>query len=428
MKSGCQHYRQDWGDCPPPPDAVVKAAAKARERITTLHSDGTLPLLHLTKRRDDLDAARQVADFLVEGSNDVIFLGTGGSSLGGQAIAQLAGYRVPGREAAMRPRLQFFDNLDARSLDEALQESQLRHAKVLAISKSGNTPETLVQVICVMEALKRSGIRPAERIAVLTEPDNDASNPLRRIAQDNGLITLDHDPGTGGRFSALFNVGMVPAMVANLDVEAIRAGAHDVMHSVLHDADAAPVSGAAHCAYLQTTGRMRISVMMPYSDSLRLFSAWYAQLWAESLGKNGQGSQPVAAAGPVDQHSQMQLFLDGPEDKLVNIIMPDSAGSGAKLPETLASDPQLAWLANRRVGDVTACQQRATAEVLAKNGKLVRAFAVERVDEASLGALMMHFMLETILVGFMMEIDPFDQPAVEQGKDLTRKCLAAMKV
>ena len=172
---------------------------------------------------------------------------------------------------------------------------------------------------------------------------------------------------------------------------------------------------------------MNVSVMMPYADRLRLFSAWYAQLWAESLGKDGLGSQPVAAAGPVDQHSQMQLFLDGPAGRLVNFIFPATKGQGPRLPDDLACDPMLGYLAGRTVGDVTACQQAAAVEVLVRNGRPVRVFAVDRVDERTLGALMMHFMLETILAGFMMNIDPFDQPAVEQGKILTRDYLAAMK-
>jgi glucose-6-phosphate isomerase len=215
-------------------------------------------------------------------------------------------------------------------------------------------------------------------------------------------------------------------MVAGLDAKAVRAGAGEVMQAVLAGDDAAPVTGAAVCVALQEARGMNVSVMMPYADRLRLFSAWYAQLWAESLGKEGLGSQPVAAAGPVDQHSQMQLFIDGPAGRLVNLISPATAGQGPRLPESLSSDPKLAYLAGRTVGDVTACQQTAAAEVLARNGRPVRVFAVDKVDERATGALMMHFMLETIMAGFMMGIDPFDQPAVEQGKVLTRDYLSAM--
>ncbi len=172
---------------------------------------------------------------------------------------------------------------------------------------------------------------------------------------------------------------------------------------------------------------MNVSVMMPYADRLRLFSDWYAQLWAESLGKNGLGSQPVAAAGPVDQHSQMQLFLDGSEGRLVNLIFPATKARGLVCLTIWLQIRCLPISPGRTVGDVTACQQSAAVEVLIRNGRPVRVFAVDRVDERTLGALMMHFMLETILAGFMMNIDPFDQPAVEQGKVLTRDYLAAMK-
>jgi glucose-6-phosphate isomerase len=167
-------------------------------------------------------------------------------------------------------------------------------------------------------------------------------------------------------------------------------------------------------------------IMMPYGDRLRLFSNWFAQLWAESLGKRGEGTQPVAAAGPVDQHSQVQLFLDGPADKLLTLIMPTTAGTGPLVPDSYRSDPLIGYLAGRSVGDLTDCQQRATAETFARNGRPVRTLAIGKLDVRVMGALLMHFMLETIIMGLMMGIDPFDQPAVVQSKILTREYLETM--
>jgi glucose-6-phosphate isomerase len=166
--------------------------------------------------------------------------------------------------------------------------------------------------------------------------------------------------------------------------------------------------------------------MMPYSDRLRLFSAWFAQLWAESLGKQGKGTQPVAAAGPVDQHSQMQLFLDGPADKLLTLISVRTQGEGPRVAKRYAKDPLIGYLAGRTVGDLTACQAKATAQTFIRNGRPVRTIEFDTLDDRAIGALLMHFMLETILSGLMMDIDPFDQPAVEQGKVLTREYLAAL--
>ncbi len=405
---------------------AMARAREARARVCAMYEDRALPLLRLPELEADMAASEELAAFLKGGATDIVFLGTGGSSLGAQALAQLAGYRVPACEAALPARLHFFDNLDARTMAEGLPALPLKTTRAFIVSKSGGTPETMVQALCLLAALDDAGLEPARHVAALTEPGDPAANPLLKLARDHGLMLLDHDPAVGGRFSVLSNVGLVPAMVAGLDAKAVRAGAGEVMQAVLAGDDAAPVTGAAVCVALQEARGMNVSVMMPYADRLRLFSAWYAQLWAESLGKEGLGSQPVAAAGPVDQHSQMQLFIDGPAGRLVNLISPATAGQGPRLPESLSSDPKLAYLAGRTVGDVTACQQTAAAEVLARNGRPVRVFAVDKVDERATGALMMHFMLETIMAGFMMGIDPFDQPAVEQGKVLTRDYLSAM--
>jgi glucose-6-phosphate isomerase len=400
---------------------AMARAREARARVCAMYEDRALPLLRLPELEADMAASEELAAFLKGGATDIVFLGTGGSSLGAQALAQLAGYRVPACEAVLPARLHFFDNLDARTMAEGLSALPLKTTRAFIVSKSGGTPETMVQALCLLAALDYAGLEPARHVAALTEPGGPAANPLLKLAHDHGLKLLDHDPAVGGRFSVL-----VPAMVAGLDAQAVRAGAGEVMQAVLAGDDAAPVTGAAVCVALQEARGMNVSVMMPYADRLRLFSAWYAQLWAESLGKEGLGSQPVAAAGPVDQHSQMQLFIDGPAGRLVNLISPATAGQGPRLPESLSSDPKLAYLAGRTVGDVTACQQTAAAEVLARNGRPVRVFAVDKVDERATGALMMHFMLETIMAGFMMGIDPFDQPAVEQGKVLTRDYLSAM--
>lgn len=406
--------------------AVQARAVEARDQLIGLYTDRSLPLLRLPELDADMAASRDVAAFLKDGATDIVLLGTGGSSLGAQALVQLAGYRVPGCEAALGARLHFFDNLDAATMALALDTLPLKTTRVFIVSKSGGTPETMVQALCVLAALEQHGLKPADHCAALTEPGDPGSNPLLNLATQHGLRLLDHDPKVGGRFSVLSNVGLVPALVAGLDPMAVRAGAGEVMRAVLASNDADPVRGAAAMVALQETCGMTVSVMMPYADRLRLFSAWYAQLWAESLGKQGLGSQPVAAAGPVDQHSQMQLFIDGPQGRVVNLIAPATAGQGPRLPSSLADDPKLAYLAGRTVGDVTSCQQTAAVEVLARNGRPVRVFSVNSIDEFSTGALMMHFMLETIIAGFIMQIDPFDQPAVEQGKVLTRDYLQQM--
>lgn len=163
---------------------------------------------------------------------------------------------------------------------------------------------------------------------------------------------------------------------------------------------------------------------MAYSDRLERLTRWWVQLWAESLGKKGRGMTPVAAVGPVDQHSQLQLYLDGPNDKLVTFLMVRCSGEGPKLSPQAATAVGLEAIGGRTVGDFVWAQQRATADTLEKACRLVRRIVVEAVDERTVGALMMHFMLETIIAAQLLRVNAFDQPAVEAGKVLAREYLA----
>jgi glucose-6-phosphate isomerase len=163
---------------------------------------------------------------------------------------------------------------------------------------------------------------------------------------------------------------------------------------------------------------------MPYADRLGEFGFWFRQLWAESLGKDGHGTTPIRALGTVDQHSQLQLYLAGPRDKLFTVLTVASAGIGRPVDRALAQDPELAYLSGHGLGDLIAAEARATYETLARNRRPVRLIALERLDEAALGGLFMHYMLETILAARLIGVDPFDQPAVEEGKVLARRYLA----
>jgi glucose-6-phosphate isomerase len=167
-----------------------------------------------------------------------------------------------------------------------------------------------------------------------------------------------------------------------------------------------------------------IAVLMAYADRLERLTRWWVQLWAESIGKDGHGTQPVAAIGPVDQHSQLQLYLAGPTDKLFTVVTLEPAGQGPRMDEALAQRAGEPGFAGRTIGDLVAAQGRATADTLAKNGRPTRRLHLERLDERAMGALVMHFMLETILAAYILGVDPFDQPAVEEGKILAKRYLA----
>jgi glucose-6-phosphate isomerase len=417
--------------------ALDRTLDRLQPRLDSLreaHATGALPLLRVPERRDDIPPARDALAALSKDAKTLVFFGTGGSSLGGQTLAQLGGWGIPGDDGnggqRDRPRTRFYDNLDPRTLDRALGSLDLASTRFVVISKSGNTPETLIQIIAAVEAVRAAGLRERipELFLGLTEPRNEATNGLRDLCEALSIPTLPHDPGIGGRFSGLTNVGLLPALARGLDVEALRKGAHGVIEGLLTvttPKDFAPAIGAAVAIGLAKERGVKVSVMLPYSDRLSRFAAWYVQLWGESLGKKGEGTTPVAALGPVDQHSQLQLYLDGAPQHVITVVREACSGTGPRISADLAKLANAEYLAGHAAGDLVAAQQKAIPEALIAAGRPVRTIDLERLDERALGALMMHFMLETILAGHLLGVDPFDQPAVESGKIITRRYLGA---
>ena len=415
------------------PETALEAALSVTEtglrRLREEEKSGRLPLLTLPDEVDDLPAVDMAASRLREGASDVVFLGTGGSSLGGQTLAQLRDFMVPGLgRFAGEPRVHFFDNLDPATFAAVLDALPLETTRFAAISKSGGTGETLMQTIAVMTKLSDAGLAIGDHVIGLSEPRRDGGrNALRDLLEPENCAFLDHHTGIGGRYSVLTNVGLLPAAVLGLDIRAVRRGAASVYAPIRAGNVAAkdiPVALGAALATSAALENKAISVMMGYADRLERFTRWWVQLWAESLGKDGKGSQPVAAIGPVDQHSQLQLYLAGPDDKIFTIITVDCAGRGPKMDRALAERAGEPDFAGRTIGDLVAAQGRATADTLAKNARPTRRIHLEKLDEETMGAMLMHFMLETILTGYAMGVDPFDQPAVEEGKVLAKQYLA----
>ncbi len=411
-------------------DAALTRAEAALEWLRARHADRGLPLLRLPEAHGDLETIRDTARALADRATDIVILGTGGSSLGGQTLAQLAGFAVPGVGALRAPpRLHFIDNLDPESFGALL--GRLPHAttRFVAISKSGGTAETLMQTIAAVSALTDAGLqtRIPDVFLGISEPANAGKpNGLRNVLGKYRVPFLDHDPGVGGRYSALTNVGLLPAAMVGLDIAAIREGAKLALAPVLAKKPAPQIPaavGAALSVTLAASKGKSTSVLMAYCDRLQRFTHWYVQLWAESLGKDGKGTTPLAALGPVDQHSQLQLFIGGPRDKLFTVIAVDGAGQGPRMDGELASLAGEPGFAGKTIGDLVAAEARATAETLAKNGCPVRTIHIDKLDEETLGELMMHFMLETIVAAHLLGIDAFDQPAVEEGKVLAKRYL-----
>ena len=409
-------------------DALAKAEG-ALDWLRARHADGGLPLLRLPEKQDDLAAVTGAARKL-GGATDVVFLGTGGSSLGGQTLAQLGGYWLPGATAMrVSPRLHFIDNLNGDTFTKLLATLPVNTTRYVAISKSGGTAETLMQTIAAISRVKDAKGDVKASFLGLSEPAKAGKkNGLRELFGAHGVEMLDHDPGVGGRFSALTNVGLLPAALLGLNIGAVRRGAASALAPVLAKKSAAEVPSALGAALAVSLAEMKkksVHVTMAYSDRLERFTKWHVQLWAESLGKNGKGTTPVAALGPVDQHSQVQLYIGGPRDKFFTVVTVGSAGTGPRIDGELAKLAGEPGFGGKTIGDLVAAEGRATAETLAKNGCPVRTIHVPVLDEETLGELMMHFMLETIIAAHLWGVDAFDQPAVEEGKVLAKKYLGA---
>lgn len=377
--------------------------SNALKTFKQAYQEGKITPLSLVEQTEDIklfkQASRQFADY-----DDVLILGTGGSSLGGKTL-----YALRKQE---KPRLHFLDNIDPNTFSSLFRTIDKNKTGVLAISKSGSTVETLMQLLVCYEYFEGNG-----QFMVITEP---TQNPLRRLAETHGWTCLDHPTDVGGRYSCFSVVGLLPIILAGLDPHAFRAGALEVLTQSLSTDSPPALEGAAMAVYLESHQGKTLSVMMPYADQLDSFSLWYRQLWAESLGKNGKGTTPIKALGTVDQHSQLQLYLDGPKDKYFTLIGTKWNGVGTPIRSHLIPE-----FTGKTMGDLFAAEQRATYETLVRNDCPTRLITLDRIDEFHMGALMMHFMIETILCSYLIGVNAFDQPAVEEGKRLAREYLAA---
>src|SRR3569833_3707878 len=214
---------------------ALARAEGALDRLRQHYTDGTLPLLRLPEKQDDIAGIREAAARLKDGATDIVILGTGGSALGGQTIAQLAGFNVPGGGPLRDPpRMHFIDNLDALSFETMLKRLPLATSRFVAISKSGGTAETLMQTIAVMSALKAAGADIGKAMLGISEPAKSGKrNGLRDLLTQAGVPLLEHDTQVGGRYSALTNVGLLPAAALGLDIGALRQGAGRALGPVL---------------------------------------------------------------------------------------------------------------------------------------------------------------------------------------------------
>src|SRR5260221_12012345 len=323
-------------------NAALARAEDALNWLRARHGDRSLALLRLPETRTDLEGLGYAAARRADGATAIVILGAGASGLGGQSLAQFAGHGLPGVGALRAPpQLHFIDNLYPDSYGAMLAKLPHATTRFITISKSGGTAETLMQTITALSAVKAQGLqtRIPDIFLGISEPAKPGkANGLRALLEKFRVPLLDHDTGVGGRYSALTNVGLLPAAMLGLDIAAVREGAGLALAPVLAKKPAAQVPaalGAALSVALAENKSKSISVLMAYCDRLQRFTHWYVQLWAESLGKKGKGTTTLAALVPVDQHSQLQLFIDGTRDKLFTDVTVDGAAIGPSSDERL---------------------------------------------------------------------------------------------
>jgi glucose-6-phosphate isomerase len=404
--------------------------AEVRQR----RSAGEYGFYRLVEQGPTVRAIKTFAEGLGQAHDHVLVLGIGGSALGTKAL--LTALRRPawnewddeGRD--FFPRLTVLENVDPTSVSAALQRIDQRRVLVNVISKSGGTAETMAQYLVVRAWLEEAlGAAAYRHLVFTTDP---ARGALRELAQRERIATLDVPPEVGGRFSVLSPVGLLPAALVGIDIDGLLEGARRALERSESDdllQNPAALYAALHWAADTELGA-RIHVLMPYTDRLREFAEWYRQLWAESLGKrvdrSGRtvhvGPTPVAAVGATDQHSQVQLFMEGPLDKLITFITVEDLGVDVKIPrpdssQALPSD--LDYLPGHTLGELLRAEYEATATALAQMGRMNCTLHFPDLTASTIGEAIMFFQLATGYAGAWYGIDPFDQPGVELGKRLT---------
>lgn len=364
----------------------------------------------------------------------VVVLGTGGSSLCPNVfLSVLQPYRsgYPGGQAqslAARdiPQLHVCESIDPQSFYGLLRSLPLEETLFLTISKSGNTVETMSQmrVICTMLEGKLGKERVKQHVMCISDPAQDAPSALRHIASTYGLQVEEHSAQIGGRFSLFTNVGLLPAAIAGLDIGKISGGARAVLQDFVDKrAESAPALGAAwHHAMAD---KVSTTVLFYYGDRYDGLAQWWRQIWAESLGKDGFAVMPICAQGPIDQHSQQQQYLGGNPASAYSFLSAPRHGDSHAIGQSEGDAPQvLQDIAANSMGDILSASHKATMETFADNGLNVRDISAGGDIETEIGALAMHFLLEVMVVAHLRGINPFGQPAVEEGKKRLRDIIA----
>ncbi len=380
---------------------------------------------------DDAAPLEQVESFAqkVEGKfKDVVILGIGGSALGPICIQQSLTHLFGANKAGI-PKLHVLDNIDPALITELEDVVELATTLFIVITKSGTTPETISQYLYFREKYQQAGLSIPEHFVFITDPEKGF---LREVAREENITTFDIPENVGGRFSVLTPVGLLPARLLGLDIRKMIEGAKKIRDRFLSpDFEKNLPFQLANIQYLLDKKGKPLNIIMPYAQKLIRLADWYRQLLAESIGKKFDnegnvvftGLTPINALGVTDQHSQSQLYNEGPNDKLIMFIEVERLGPDLKIPKA-HDKPELDFLDKGiTFNQLLTIEKEATAGSLTKNDRPNLTIKVDSLTEETLGELFMLFEASIAFLGELYNINAFDQPGVELSKKLTKEAL-----
>lgn len=402
---------------------LASRAAEAKSKIAAGAAEHKHGFGWYDLPEQDLTAVRETARWL-SGYDAIVHVGIGGSALGNlmlhQALLPMYFNEHPhGPDGSKRPRFYLADNPDPDKANSIWERVKGSRVALIGVSKSGSTAETMSQFLWFRSKLtEQNGAAPDQDTLVITDPK---SGVFRAYANAIGCRSLEIPPTVGGRYSVLTPCGLVTAAALGADIDELIAGAAAMKHYLMNvPTDEDPAVHLALLHHFHEVNGRPMAVLMPYANRLETFAEWFAQLWGESLGKEGLGTTPVRVLGAIDQHSQVQLYTAGPDDKFFTLIDAGPRSGEIVLPDIAdESLKSLSYLSGRKMGQMLSYEAMSTAAALIKAGRPVCWIELEKIDARTIGSLVFFYEYLTALTGGIMMIDPFDQPGVEQGKKYT---------
>lgn len=366
-----------------------------------------LPYQDLKKVKETGERARDYENFII--------LGIGGSALGPRVILESLS---PFHNLIKKPKVFIYDNVDPTTLKHIIEIVDLKRTLINVISKSGSTSETLASFLILWRIIKDKKLKMNEHFVFTTDPEK---GNLRRLAEEYEIPTLEIPKNVVGRYSVLSPVGLLLAEAIGIKSESILEGAKEVSDRAFKEnLPENPMAFLASCLYLMDTLKERkIIVFLPYSDRLKTLSEWFCQLWAESLGKEGKGTTPYPSLGTTDQHSQFQLWMEGPEDKVILFITIEQHKFQEEIPEEFHDIEGLRFLGGHTLEELINTEQLATEMALCMNQKPNMKIIIPKIDPFIIGQIFQFLQVTTAMAGLLYGVNPFNQPGVELGKRLT---------